>query len=118
MMAGGSGATSSFTFEEPGTYDYYCIPHESQGMVGTVTVTAGAEADDDAAEDDAAPAAGSAAATAAAADDSDAAQYAGADQYDDDLPELPDTGGLPVLALAALGLTAGVLGFGALRRML
>lgn len=44
MMAGGSGATSSYTFNEPGTYEYYCIPHESQGMVGTVTVTEGSAA--------------------------------------------------------------------------
>ena len=27
-----------YTFEEPGTYGYYCIPHESSGMVGTVQV--------------------------------------------------------------------------------
>ncbi len=27
-----------YTFEEPGTYEYYCIPHESSGMVGTVHV--------------------------------------------------------------------------------
>lgn len=26
------------TFEQPGTYEYYCIPHESSGMVGTVRV--------------------------------------------------------------------------------
>ena len=26
------------TFEEPGTYKYYCIPHESSGMVGTIQV--------------------------------------------------------------------------------
>lgn len=25
-------------FEEPGTYDYYCLPHENAGMVGTVEV--------------------------------------------------------------------------------
>lgn len=25
-------------FEEAGTYEYYCIPHESSGMVGTVRV--------------------------------------------------------------------------------
>ena len=122
MMAGGSGATSSFTFDEPGTYDYYCIPHESQGMVGTVTVTAGAEADDDAADDSVtAPATGSAAATAEddVDDDSGAAQYAGADQYDDDaVAELPDTGGVPLLAFAALALAGGALGLGVLRRML
>jgi plastocyanin len=27
-----------YTFEEPGTYEYYCLPHESSGMVGTVHV--------------------------------------------------------------------------------
>lgn len=26
------------TFEVPGTYEYYCVPHESSGMVGTVRV--------------------------------------------------------------------------------
>jgi plastocyanin len=41
MIEGGSGGTFSFTFEEPGTYDYFCIPHESLGMVGSVTVTGG-----------------------------------------------------------------------------
>lgn len=33
----GQGETYSFTFEEPGTYDYYCIPHPY--MKGTVVVT-------------------------------------------------------------------------------
>ena len=28
----------SFTFDQPGTYDLICIPHETQGMVGTITV--------------------------------------------------------------------------------
>ncbi|MFB6304157.1 MAG: plastocyanin/azurin family copper-binding protein [Haloferacaceae archaeon] len=27
------------TFEVPGTYEYFCIPHEQAGMVGTVEVT-------------------------------------------------------------------------------
>lgn len=27
------------TFDVPGTYGYFCIPHEPAGMVGTVTVT-------------------------------------------------------------------------------
>jgi plastocyanin len=44
MIEGGSGGTFSFTFEEPGTYDYFCIPHEDLGMVGSVTVTGGATA--------------------------------------------------------------------------
>ncbi|WP_096391373.1 cupredoxin domain-containing protein [Halopenitus persicus] len=26
------------TFDHPGTYEYYCIPHESSGMVGTIRV--------------------------------------------------------------------------------
>jgi len=26
------------TFDHPGTYGYYCIPHESSGMVGTIRV--------------------------------------------------------------------------------
>ena len=26
------------TFEQPGTYEYFCIPHESSGMVGTFQV--------------------------------------------------------------------------------
>ena len=41
MIEGGTDGTFSFTFEEPGTYDYFCIPHEALGMVGTVTVTGG-----------------------------------------------------------------------------
>ena len=41
MIEGGSGGTFSFTFEEPGTFDYFCIPHEDLGMVGSVTATGG-----------------------------------------------------------------------------
>jgi plastocyanin len=41
MIEGGSEGTFSFTFEEPGTFDYFCIPHEDMGMVGNVTVTGG-----------------------------------------------------------------------------
>ena len=33
-----SQGTFEYTFETPGTYDYYCIPHESRGMVGRVVV--------------------------------------------------------------------------------
>jgi plastocyanin len=44
LIEGGSGGTFSYTFEEPGTYDYFCIPHEDLGMVGSVTVTDGATA--------------------------------------------------------------------------
>lgn len=43
IIAGASGGTFSFTFEEPGTYAYYCALHEAQGMVGTVTVTDGGQ---------------------------------------------------------------------------
>jgi plastocyanin len=41
LIEGGSGGTFSFTFEKPGTYDYFCIQHEDLGMVGSVTVTGG-----------------------------------------------------------------------------
>lgn len=40
-LAGGlieAGGTFETTFEEPGTYRYYCIPHEADGMVGTIVV--------------------------------------------------------------------------------
>jgi plastocyanin len=33
------GETYEHTFEVPGTYEYFCIPHEAAGMVGTVEVT-------------------------------------------------------------------------------
>ena len=35
------GQTFSFTFDKPGTYQYYCVVHSespTEGMVGTVTV--------------------------------------------------------------------------------
>jgi plastocyanin len=32
------GERFSFTFEVAGTYRYFCIPHEGQGMTGTVVV--------------------------------------------------------------------------------
>jgi len=35
------GQTYEHTFEVPGEYPYFCIPHESGGMVGTVVVTEG-----------------------------------------------------------------------------
>ena len=44
LLEGGSDETFSYTFDEPGTYDYFCIPHEEMGMVGSVTVTGGAAA--------------------------------------------------------------------------
>ncbi len=28
----------SYTFATPGVYTYYCVPHESEGMTGTITV--------------------------------------------------------------------------------
>ena len=32
------GGSYEVTFDEPGTYEYFCIPHEAQGMKGTVVV--------------------------------------------------------------------------------
>lgn len=32
------GQTFEYTFETPGTYRYFCIPHEAVGMRGTVIV--------------------------------------------------------------------------------
>jgi plastocyanin len=34
----GGGKSYSYTFRKPGTYRYFCIPHEGVGMVGTVVV--------------------------------------------------------------------------------
>lgn len=34
----GDGETFQHTFETPGVYDYFCIPHEAVGMVATVVV--------------------------------------------------------------------------------
>jgi plastocyanin len=33
------GASFSHTFDVPGQYTYFCLPHESLGMVGHITVT-------------------------------------------------------------------------------
>lgn len=33
-----TGEYYSHTFEVPGTYDYFCIPHERAGMVGEIVV--------------------------------------------------------------------------------
>ncbi len=33
------GETYEHTFEVPGRYNYFCIPHESSGMVGVIVVT-------------------------------------------------------------------------------
>lgn len=41
-LAGGllaSDETFELTLDQPGTYTYYCIPHEGAGMTGTITVT-------------------------------------------------------------------------------
>lgn len=34
----GQEATYEVTFDEPGTYEYFCIPHEQQGMKATIVV--------------------------------------------------------------------------------
>lgn len=34
----GDGQEFSHTFEVPGDYTYFCIPHEAAGMIGSVTV--------------------------------------------------------------------------------
>jgi plastocyanin len=91
LIEGGSGGTFSFTFEEPGTYDYFCIPHEDLGMVGSVTVTSG---------------------TATASPTSTASPTATA---------LADTGGPPITSLFALAATlalavSGVIVLALLRR--
>ena len=33
------GETFEYTFEVPGTYDYVCVPHVTNGMVATVVVS-------------------------------------------------------------------------------
>jgi plastocyanin len=98
MIEGGSGGTFSFTFEEPGTFDYFCIPHESLGMIGSVTVT-GSTASPTATATGTATATASPTATA-----------------------LSDTGGLPITPLlitlaATLALVvSGVIALAVLRR--
>jgi plastocyanin len=92
LLPGGSGQTFSYTFDEAGTYDYFCIPHEDLGMVGTVTVSG-------AAMDDASPIA-----TATPTP-----------------TELAKTGGPPVassvtLAASVALVVAGVMAFALLRR--
>ncbi len=32
------GGTFDYTFTVPGTYRYFCVPHEKAGMVGTIVV--------------------------------------------------------------------------------
>ena len=91
IIPGGSGGTFSFTFNEPGTYEYFCIPHEDQGMVGTVTVTGGGGG----------------------------AQETGVMEIEATAP-LPPSGGFAspsvILPAAALLLGAGALTFAVLRR--
>ncbi len=41
LIEGNTDGTYSYTFEKPGTYEYFCEPHEEMGMVGTVTVSGG-----------------------------------------------------------------------------
>lgn len=36
----GDGDDYAHTFETPGEYRYFCLPHEGTGMTGSVTVTA------------------------------------------------------------------------------
>src|SRR5215203_3621318 len=95
MIEGGTDGTFSFTFEEPGTYDYFCIPHEDLGMVGTVTVSGGS-----------ASASASASATASASASSTA---------------LADTGGTPFVPLLTLAaslalVVSGLVALALLRR--
>jgi halocyanin-like protein len=42
-MVGEAGHTFEQTFDEPGTYTYYCAPHKAMGMKGAVHVAAGGE---------------------------------------------------------------------------
>jgi plastocyanin len=87
LIEPGSGGSFSFTFDEPGTFDYYCIPHESMGMIGSVTVTG-------------ASASGSASASASAT-----------------APDLAETGGPSLALAAALLLVgSGLASFAVLRR--
>ena len=37
-VGGGETATLTFTFNEAGTFELICVPHEALGMVGTITV--------------------------------------------------------------------------------
>lgn len=37
-MISGGGQQFEHTFDVPGTYDYFCIPHKSLGMVGRIVV--------------------------------------------------------------------------------
>ena len=78
LIEGGSDGTYSYKFKEPGTYEYFCVPHEEMGMVGTVTVSG-------------ASASASASATAGASTSASA-----------EAELLADTSGVPLALLAAL----------------
>jgi plastocyanin len=91
LIEGGTEGTYSYTFEEPGTYEYFCKPHEEVGMVGTVTVSGGS-----------ATASATAPATASASAEAE---------------PLADTGGVPLALVAALLLAgSGLMTFAVLRR--
>jgi plastocyanin len=95
LIEGDTDGTFSYTFEEPGTYEYFCEPHEEMGMVGTVTVS-GASAS----------ASASASATAIASPSASA-----------EAEPLTDTGGVPLALLATLLLAgSGLTTFALLRR--
>src|SRR5438067_933462 len=47
------GESFSFTFQQPGVYDYYCRPHRNDGMIGRVIVSAAGKGMDDTAPRDA-----------------------------------------------------------------
>ena len=42
---GAPGTSNKLVFNDVGTWNYHCIPHGPQGMVGSVTVLAGGPAD-------------------------------------------------------------------------
>jgi plastocyanin len=91
LIEGGTEGTYSYTFEEPGTYEYFCKPHEEVGMVGTVTVSGGS-----------ASASATAPATASASAEAE---------------PLADTGGVPLALVAALLLAgSSLMTFALLRR--
>jgi LPXTG-motif cell wall-anchored protein len=109
----GADATFSYTFSQPGTYPYHCIPHQAVGMVGTVTVTGAGAAPAAPAAPAAAPAAPKPAAPAAApaAAPKPAAPAAAAAPAPAQAPRvLPRTGDLASVG----GLALGIVGFASL----
>lgn len=109
LIEGGAEGSVSYTFDEPGTYEYYCGPHEAIGMVGTVTVSGGGGDDDSASSPSSASATMTSMSMSATASPTSTASP--------DATDLPDTGG-PSLPLVAVGtlLALGVLSMIALRR--